>query len=67
MKFEIGKYYKHTAGHMINPLVEAETTLYGKTLIAEDSQGTLIAVGQDEDSTANYVETTKEEWLSNFR
>jgi hypothetical protein len=66
MKFEIGKYYEHTTGHIINPLVEAETTLYGKTLIAEDSQGTLIAVGQDEDSTANYIEISKDKWMKNF-
>ena len=70
MLFEVGKYYKHVTSHMLHVLTEAETTLYGKTLIAE-SVGTkreaLIAVGGDSESyTVNYEESAEEEWMKSF-
>ena len=35
MKFEIGKYYRHSAGGDLSILCEANTTLYGESLLAE--------------------------------
>lgn len=40
MRFEIGKYYKHTTGNMLHILGELDTTMYGaKALIAEVANG----------------------------
>ena len=68
MKFEVGKFYKHTTGHSLHVLCEIETTMYGNTLLAEIRGGRndFMAVGKDEDSTANYHEITKGEWLDGF-
>lgn len=70
MKFEVGKFYKHTTGHCIAILCEQETTMYGKTLLAEHTLppqiGDFMAVGSDESSAANYHEITKGEWMENF-
>ena len=64
-KFQPGKYYKHTTGHMIHCLGFLDTTIYGRALISEEScSGNFILVGFDSNfNTANYVEITEEEWL----
>ena len=64
-KFQPGKYYKHTTGHMIHCLGFLDTTIYGRALISEEScSGNIILVGFDSNfNTANYVEITEEEWL----
>lgn len=69
MKFEIGKFYKHTTGDCLHILCEIETTMYGNTLLAEQRGGeeNFIAVGRGEDSAVNYHEITKEEWLVEFQ
>lgn len=70
MVFEVGKFYKHTTGQCFSILSEQETTMYGKTLIAEIGGGcqtvSFMAVGRDESSTANYHEISKDEWMKNF-
>ena len=68
MKFEIGKFYRHTTGKDLAIIGELETTMFGKTLIAETKDITecLMAVGRQESATANYTEITKEEWMKNF-
>lgn len=70
MKFEVGKYYKHTIGHTLAILGYLETTMWGKTLIAESNQQgqmtELVAVGSNESAIANYREITKEEWMENY-
>ena len=67
MVFEIGKYYKHTSGTMIHPLVEVETTQFGKALIAETNETLdFVAVGRTYEHAMNYAEITKEEWESQF-
>ena len=70
MKFKPGKYYEHTTGTMIKTLVEVETTMWGKTLVAERSSSIaheLIPVGSDsEDYAQNWHESTEEEWMKNF-
>jgi len=67
MKFEVGKYYRHTTGKEISIICEANTTMYGETLIAEGCHCTeFIAVGSDESAAVNWIEITKEEWLKNF-
>ena len=62
--FEIGKYYRHTSGKMMHILCEAETTLYGKTLLAETfGQGEYFrAVGKGKSYCINFVEISKDEW-----
>ena len=68
MKFEIGKYYKHTTGEIINVLGEITTTLYGNTLIAEtnDVYNIFKPVGKSEECTVNWIEVGREEWMKNF-
>jgi len=66
MIFEIGKYYQHTTGIELSIIGELETTLWGKTLIAETNSSDFEAVGSDIYATTNYVEISKEEWMKNF-
>jgi len=67
MKFEIGKYYQHSGGHMLSILCEAKTTLYGDCLIAEELGGSFRPVSKDAEATLNWKEVTKEEWMRNFK
>lgn len=67
MKFEIGKYYRHTTGHELAILCEAETTIRGKGLVAEtNGRDELTLVGESEENAVNYTEITKKEWMKNF-
>ena len=70
MIFDVGKFYKHPTGHCLSIICEAETTMWGSTLVAESAGGyigsTLLSVGKDEVSAQNYHEISKEEWMENF-
>ena len=70
MRFEPGKYYKHSGGRTIATLDFLETTMYGKVLIVEQAGNRghrLTCVGTDSDDYAiNWKEITKEEWIKNF-
>lgn len=66
MKFEAGKYYRHNSERDISIICEAETTVYGKALTAEESDGSLTAVGREEWNAENYTEISREEWMKNF-
>jgi predicted methyltransferase MtxX (methanogen marker protein 4) len=70
MYFEPGKYYKHSSGKMMHTLAIVDSTLYGRTLIAEEASEhghMFIPVGIDsEDYAQNYVEITEQEWMTNF-
>jgi len=69
MLFEIGKCYKHTTGIMLKIVCEAETTMWGNTLIAEEEgkygHG-LTTVGNNANCNDNWSEITEEEWMTNF-
>jgi len=68
MKFEPNKYYKHSSGGMIHTLGFLNTSIYGNTLIAEESHSAnFVPVGtSSDDHTQNYTEITEEEWLKQF-
>lgn len=67
MKFEVGKYYKHTGGRMLHIVGGLQTTRYGGCLVAEQSNSTyLMAIAQDEGAAINWEETTEYEWMKNF-
>jgi hypothetical protein len=68
IRFEVGRFYRHSSGVYLSILCEAETTLYGRCLIAESAgeKGGFRAVGIDQASAENYIECSKEEWMSNF-
>lgn len=67
MKFEVGKYYRHTTGQKLHVLGELETTMWGKTLIGEsDWRSELIPVGQTDDNAVNWSEIDREEWMKSF-
>lgn len=70
MKFELGKFYKHTTGRTLSIVGLAETTMWGRTFVGEEikneGMSILIAVGNCEDNAVNYIEITKEEWMKNF-
>jgi len=54
MKFEIGKFYRHTTGKDLAIIGELETSMYGFALIAEtnDITESFMAVGREESATA---------------
>ena len=54
MKFEIGKYYQHTSGTIMNIIGPVKTFFYGDGLLSESDDGSLMAVGQSEDATINW-------------
>lgn len=67
MKFEKGKFYRHTTGQEISIICEADTTAYGNGFVAETNDGEmLMPVGKGESHAENYTEITKEEWMKNF-
>lgn len=66
MKFEVGKFYKHNDGGVIHVVCEADTLLYGHTMVAEDEWGELLPVGGTEDNAVNYHEITEDEWDAAF-
>ena len=47
-------------------LCSQDTTMWGTTLIAEESGGGLRAVGDDITSAENYVEIDREQWMEDF-
>ena len=64
MKFEIGKFYRHTNGlNRIVVLGWIGTITCGVTMIAERPDGTFKAVGDHEGATVGWTEITKEEWF----
>lgn len=67
MKFEVGKYYRHTDGKKISVIGYLDTTMWGKhSLIGETCEGHLQALGKDEWSATNYKKITKKEWMTSF-
>jgi hypothetical protein len=71
MKFKIGKFYKHTCGSMMAIVGEAQTTMWGNCLVAEEASSgenhqMLKPVGRDETAAVNWTEIKKEEWMKNF-
>jgi hypothetical protein len=64
MLFETGRCYKHTTGLSMHIIANLDTTLWGFTMIAEQSNGKLIPVNRQ--STDNWKQISREEWLSNF-
>lgn len=69
MRFEIGKYYKHTTGTMLHIITAAKTTLYGWTHIAESINGSgksFMAVGFDTNASTNFSEISEDEWMKAF-
>ncbi len=67
MRFEIGKYYKHSGGGpMLHIVCATKTTMWGWALIAEEVGSSLKAVGSDKSSAVNWTEATEEEWSSHF-
>lgn len=62
--FEVGRYYKHSAGRMLSIVGSAYTTAYGPTLVGENKRGELSAVGQGPGHTIGWSEINKDEWRS---
>jgi hypothetical protein len=66
MKFEIGKYYEHTAGKRLFICGTAASYMYGLCLIAECAQawkyGDFLAVGNDESAAVNFKEITMKQF-----
>jgi len=70
VRFEVGKYYRHSGGGAMHILVTAQTEMYGDCLIAEEhSSWCLLPVGTDECNAEHWKEITEEEWqcLDNIR
>lgn len=68
MKFEIGKYYRHTMGEVVHIIAKVDTFFHGECLLAESDSGNLMPFGQDEQSAVNWVEVPcweKETYLAN--
>lgn len=66
-EFEIGKYYKHATGKVMNIVGLVNTTAYGETLVAEEhGESNLKPVGVGKGYSENWEETTEEVWLAGF-
>lgn len=65
MAFEIGKYYKHTSGHMIHCvfLSSGHFDYFPDAIIAETGAGELIAIGRNDIHAMDYKEVSKDEWI----
>jgi len=66
IKFEIGKYYEHTTGNKIYICGELVTYMWGKCLVAESNKTELVVVGKYENSSVNYKEIPKEEYMKYY-
>jgi len=68
MRFEIGKVYRHTTGHIIKIIGAVQSTMYGGlVLVAEQSNSSdFLPVGSGEDATANYELVGDDVWESLF-
>lgn len=66
MKFELNKCYRHNGGEEMKIVGEADTTVYGKSLIGESRYGNLSPVGYLEDNAINWTEIPESEWMKNF-
>lgn len=64
LKFELGKYYKHTAGTMIYICGVCLTKNYGMCLMAERDNGYFYPVGNHKGATDNWHEIKEEEFLN---
>ena len=64
-RFEVGKFYEHATGKQISIVCKAKTTMYGDTLLAEQSDcSDFMPVGFETDDIWN--EITEEVWMKNF-
>lgn len=61
MKFEVGKFYRHTGGGHLHIIAKAPKTImwFGPVLIAETPEGDLRPCGADEASAVNWNEITE--------
>jgi hypothetical protein len=66
MKFELGRYYKHTTGYRLAIRGAVYTTSRGVVLVAEDCQGQLQPIGNQDFNAVNYHRITEDEWLHSF-
>jgi hypothetical protein len=60
--FELGKVYEHRTGKLMRVAAHVVTVGHGDTLVAEDTSGSLIPVGDDSDSAMNYREVPESRW-----
>ena len=76
MKFELGKYYKHTTNHYIYVCGLAHSYLYGLSLVGEHyypekrqrkRQPELYQIGTQESHAVNFHEITEQEFLEACR
>jgi len=58
MKFKIGKYYQHGTGRVISIIGTANTFFHGSCLLAEEEDGRLMPVGEDEDAAQYWHEVS---------
>ena len=64
MRFEVGKYYRHTTGREIHIVGRVEGLVYwmGPTLVSERlGDGQPAFIGEDEDAAQNWTEC--EPWV----
>lgn len=69
MRFEVGKFYKHSGSGFVHIVGRANTTMWGDCLVAETAghgNSELMPVGDDEVAAQNWSEATREEWESHF-
>ena len=66
MRFEVGKFYRHTSGSApFHVLTQVDnSTAYLNPLIAEDTEGVLHAIGRDEAATVNHIEMRPEDYYA---
>ena len=69
MDFEIRKYYRHATGQELAILCEVQTTMWGRTFVAEVAGrgfGPGLMPISGDTSSSSWVEISREEWMRNF-
>jgi len=70
MKFEIGHFYKYSAGRCIAIVGEVETYKWGKQFVVEEVDKTghgISCTDADSECNENWLEIGREEFLRNFK
>jgi hypothetical protein len=66
IKFEIGKFYRHTTGFEIAILGCINTIVFGEMLLAEQNDSPyFITVGSEGEYTIGFIEISRDEWMMN--
>ena len=62
MRFELGKYYRHTSGAWVHIIGMVHSETWGWCLVGEDPSGALRPVGMGADHALHWEERDQRAW-----